>query len=582
MYKFLISTPLKESWKVYKNNIYLDYNTIFDKKKKNLDKRCEYLKPFATTLKERNKNEKFVNNLNKEILNDLTLKLNEYHGLNLSNRCWNIILGHCIKRIIKIIFYRYKCLENVLKSNKNLITTASHIDEYYLNPKDSYTLEYCTHDDEWNFNLISNILRISFNNKIKLLHHKTKNNFIKIRTNKKKKKWLNTFILNIIEKLANVFNKKNSYFIYNSYMSKFYEAKLNFFLGQIPTFKTIIDYKSLNHRFDKKKREILNLKRNNVSEVESVVRMLIPKIIPSCYLENFNILKKQVKELSWPESPKAIITANSYDFDEIFKIWTAFKVSKGSKYFIFQHGSLHSNYILKEMGNEYNTCDKFFYWGKKFNNKKGISAFNFKLTGKKENFEKKNEILVICKGRGHNNETYDRSYEHKIIFDNLMKFTKLLPKRILDNTYFRVKDDTKYRRLEKNYIKSEKLNIASHRKDIFELTKKKSLVIYFYNSTGIYENLSLNIPTMFLWADSKNLKNKQNKDFLSFCKKNKIFHQSVEKLVDDLILKFDKIDKWWGNKELQKSRKLICRRYSILPNDDKIFELSKKIKRACI
>ena len=107
------------------------------------------------------------------------------------------------------------------------------------------------------------------------------------------------------------------------------------------------------------------------------------------------------------------------------------------------------------MGNEYNTCDKFFYWGKKFNNKKGISAFNFKLTGKKENFEKKNEILVICKGRGHNNETYDRSYEHKIIFDNLMKFTKLLPKRILDNTYFRVKDDTKYRRLEKNYIKSE-------------------------------------------------------------------------------------------------------------------------------
>tara|TARA_B110000196_G_C20835347_1_gene515696 strand:+ start:39 stop:197 length:159 start_codon:yes stop_codon:yes gene_type:complete len=40
------------------------------------------------------------------------------------------------------------------------------------------------------------------------------------------------------------------------------------------------------------------------------------------------------------------------------------------------------------------------------------------------------------------------------------------------------------------------------RKNIYELTRKSSLIIYLYNSTGVYENLSLNIPTMFCWASA--------------------------------------------------------------------------------
>ena len=68
----------------------------------------------------------------------------------------------------------------------------------------------------------------------------------------------------------------------------------------------------------------------------------------------------------------------------------------------------------------------------------------------------------------------------------------------------------------KNYLISKNLNIVDSKKSIFKLIQKSSLIIYLYNSTGVYENLSLNIPTMFCWADSKNNKDQQNNDFIKF------------------------------------------------------------------
>ena len=195
--EFLITTSLKSTWKPFQKNIFLNYDTIFEKKK--IDKRRTYVypKPFGISIKEKLAHTKYIHELSEEILKDLSYKLNEYHGLNLSARCWKIILGNCVRKIIKIIFYRYKCLENVTKLKKNVITTASNPDEYKLNTADSLNIAMCTQNDEWNYNLISNILRISFKNKIKLVHHKTENNFYKNKFLKNKYSW---------------FKKKNIYF----------------------------------------------------------------------------------------------------------------------------------------------------------------------------------------------------------------------------------------------------------------------------------------------------------------------------------------------------------------------------------
>ena len=50
------------------------------------------------------------------------------------------------------------------------------------------------------------------------------------------------------------------------------------------------------------------------------------------------MIKNHAHNSYWPQNPKLIITGLSYWFDDYYKIWTADKVSKKSKYIIMQHG----------------------------------------------------------------------------------------------------------------------------------------------------------------------------------------------------------------------------------------------------
>ena len=78
------------------------------------------------------KNNEYVEKLSEIIQNELSIELNKLHNVNFSNRYWKIITGNWLKRVIKIIFFRYKCIEKSLSLNPNLITTASSLHKYLL------------------------------------------------------------------------------------------------------------------------------------------------------------------------------------------------------------------------------------------------------------------------------------------------------------------------------------------------------------------------------------------------------------------------------------------------------------------
>ena len=86
------------------------------------------------------------------------------HSENNDLRFWKIIVGNWLNRAIKVIFYRYKCLERALDVDNNLVTTASKFGDYYFHTKESADIHDVSLDSEWNYNLISNIIRFSFFN----------------------------------------------------------------------------------------------------------------------------------------------------------------------------------------------------------------------------------------------------------------------------------------------------------------------------------------------------------------------------------------------------------------------------------
>ena len=109
------------------------------------------------------------------------------------------------------------------------------------------------------------------------------------------------------------------------------------------------------------------------------------------------------------------------------------------------------------------------------------------------------------------------------------------------------------------------------------MMQESELVVHMYNSTGVLECLSLNIPTMFFFPDSNNCRNPDDDEYISFCKDKEIFYETTELLAKSIIQKFNNFKSWWNDNELQNRRKIVCEQYSILPDKKSLVELSKNI-----
>ena len=193
MEKFLITSSYSESWKLKDENYFLNYlaRLGFDKNKYK-EKFFFSIEPYGNKLHLKKNNERYIIKLCSAIEKDLFKKLNLVHLENNNYKYWKIILGNWLIRTSKIIFYRYKCIEKAIENENNFLTTASNFDDYNFYTDQSVGIENVSLDSEWNYNLISNIIRYSFANKIKIIDFKSRNNCYKEKKVLSKKLYFNT------------------------------------------------------------------------------------------------------------------------------------------------------------------------------------------------------------------------------------------------------------------------------------------------------------------------------------------------------------------------------------------------------
>ena len=114
--------------------------------------------------------------------------------------------------------------------------------------------------------------------------------------------------------------------------------------------------------------------------------------------------------------------------------------------------------------------------------------------------------------------------------------------------------------------------------DVNTLIKNCKLSFFTYDSTGVLENLVLNIPTVFL----------NKKDFTedldeSFKKKydllytNKIMFLDEKKLINHINSNWQQIDKWWNNSENQLSILKFNENFNLKSSKKSISNLAKDL-----
>ena len=296
------------------------------------------------------------------------------------------------------------------------------------------------------------------------------------------------------------------------------------------------------------------------------MRQLFFELLPTCYLEGFEDLYNIVKKQPWPKSPKFIFTSNNFYLDEIFKLYAALNVEAGSKYYVGQHGGNYGTQRHKSPRTEELTSDKFITWGWTDGMPQHKPAFILKNAGKKKlNFNQLGNLLLIEHGYTKGDVTYDKKFLHIQYLKDQEKFVDYLdkkPREKLIVRLFNIHYQNKELHEESRWFDFDpNIKIDKGISKIDTLISKSRLVVHSYDSTGILETLSDNIPTLAFWSPEVSLVDSA-KPYYQMLIDAGIVHLSPKSVADKINEIWDDIGSWWKQSNVQDARLKFCNRYA--------------------
>lgn len=570
--RFLVTTADESTWIFSKPVLFLgEWCRLHERKHVWSEMDAEVAKPYYPNLVLCDDAMKMVEKSVKYLLHELTASLNSFHQTNHSERYWYIVLGHWLKRYVSVIYNRYHTLEQAFKLYAINETTFVNAPDYYLAVKCSNAFIWTTClNDEWNQVLYTKMISFWNISGIQLRQKEVKSNKTESSFKGQENNNLKTRFLSIIKsKVLPAFSRDTDAFISASYLPIHMELALQTLFFQSPQFWESPPLAKLN--LDTALRRHFKVEFEKFQGFERFVRQFLPEMIPICFLEGHKILEKQVNELPWPSKPKFIFTSNRFDVDEIFKIWLASKVEEGFIYFTGQHGNNYGTLKGIEDAPELIASDKFFTWGWTHGVKKHIPSFNFKLAGKKEKSKLAGNGLLFLQLRPPLRLTITDDYQRfETYFKEQIQFVGALPSAIKNELTIRIHPASIYfnwneeQRWKEYFVD---IQVDKSSQSIFKQTLKSKLVIHSYDSTGILETLSLNIPTLCFWQDGLTHLLPKAKPFYKLLQKAGILADNPVHAAELVTKYWLDMEGWWFSQVVQDARKAFCYEYSRMSDE---------------
>lgn len=583
--RLLITSVDESTWVLDRPILFLGEWCVLKKHSKILEQvDFEIAPPFKLKYGSYRDESDYLNNVREKLLIDITKELNRVHNVSYNNRYWNILLGNWLVRCVDVIYNRYYTLEKILsEQNINGAIVIDNYDKSKIVTHDSLQFIWSASiNDLWDYSICSRIVNYLAPSVEKIPRKPSKNIFdntiISAKRNFFFKKWIHNIKKLLVNNILPFFSKSDDAFIINSYLPWKQEFNFQISLGQMPQFWK--SPKPVCTNWNQDFRLKISLKEENFSGFEFFIRSILPELIPTCYVEGYKKIYSQVKSLPWPIKPKFIFTSNNFDTDEIFKFYTALKITQGVPYFVGQHGSNYGTLYGSQHSPEQTTSDKFLTWGWTNGISKNIPAFNFKIINYPRNRRLSIKgILLIELHPLHRIGHSDEYAKFKDYLTQQFEFVSGLEGTIFNELTIRLHSASKYFDFNEEQQWRDKFSsikiddgVASIQKLVFN----NRLIIHSYDSTGILETLALNRPTICFWHEVLDHLLDEAKPHYQSLINVGILHGSAIEAANFVTEKWAKLEEWWFSMEVQKARKYFCSHYSRIENSPILF-LKKQI-----
>lgn len=501
------------------------------------------------------KDYKYLKDLNKRLFLIFFQFLNSYHRTNLSKKYWEIVFLPWLVNFNVNILDRWKMINKVVKEKKFTHTYSLNINKYDLIPLDFLNFyRNNVEDDIWNHYIFSKILLFLEPKKVIKKKFSYKKDSIK---SYKKECFFNIY-------------KNQKTFIKNTYLGVKKSLILSVLNFSLPIANEPVI--QLNDKINKELRTKIKLKFKPKNTFERFLKSIILEQVPLVYLESFKSIRKNIKNICWPENPRIIFSSNILWNTKETMFYVAEKVeTKKSKIFLMQHGGTYGQFKFNlAEDHETKIADEYFSWGwrNKLNKKITPYGINSKIKLNTLSSSKKKYVSIIAKSfkKYSLNNQSDLNYVNQISY--LKNFEKIINKLNINfpkNTCI-VRDyiiKKKGWKLDKTIKKYQNITYEDGSKNFNWYLKNSKIFICLNNSTTYLQLLSSNYPTLIFFDDDKNIYNKAAYIMLQKLKKVKIFHNNLdtlEKHLNDIYYK--DIDTWWNSAKVQAAKNNFVKQYA--------------------
>ncbi len=572
--RHLVTSSNLSTWKYGEPVLFLGKWCLREQdKSKWEDLEMEVADPIGSDFQDRFLLQKEARRIEREVFPRIVSILNEFHEIDRDERYWSIILGHWLRDTVQLLLNRVVTLKRCLDKYQISTLTLNFQPDFVLTLKEYGDLWLMSNDNYWNDHLIAKILeRLEVQNiQIDYITNEIseKKEIEIFPTSSKSRIFRNPRRLadTTARSIASIFRRSREAFVINSYLPPEKELLLNVSLFQFPQRRVTPKYivtasinKTIRERLSKKIQPETDL------SLDGIITSFLFELIPVCYLEGYRDLVGATELAPWPRKPKFIFTSLNFKADELFKIWVAEKVNRGTPYFVGQHGMGYGNHKFYQSSIEETTSDKFLTWGWKRDLPQHTPAFIFKNSSNSKVHKRKRTGLLLIETTPHPRfEVWEQADEFEKYMEDQFRFVLGLDNQVKDELVVRLHPGYAINSGEGdlrwfNYDREIKLDLGHI--PIRKLWLTNRLIVHSYDSTGLLETLEADRPTIAFWQDGLDHLVEEAIPFYQKLISSGIVHLSPESAAAKINEVWEQVDEWWASYEVQNARKEFCKQYA--------------------
>jgi len=525
----------------------------------------------------------YLAELYENLLSELAVKLNTVHEVDHSVRYWRIIVGPWLGYFMQMVYDRWFMLREAIQKHEIIEVRCIQRTADLCIPKDMEELVSIMVDDTWNETIYSQLLEF-FKIPVEHVQQGKKTPIVPIRpsiVNSARK--LKRVLMRGINFVSGPLCRQNEHFFISSYLPIWQDFRLQLKLGQVPKKWSSVPIPTT--LVDPIARQWQWRENVNENDFSGIVRSMIPRHIPTAYLEGYKNVVGLTQKMSWPSQPKSIFTSNSHFSSDFFKVWAAAKVESGTPLVIGQHGGSYGMALWSfTEDHQIAISDQFLTWGwSDSSDKKVVPVGNIKNFHKRSAWDKSGNALLVGMTMPRTSYTIYSvpvaAGQWQSYFEDQCRFMRVLPLALRDQLLVRLySQDYGHGQKERWHNSFPNIRLEHGAASMDSLIKQCRLYISTYNATTYLESMSLNIPTLIFW----NPKHWELRDsaipYFEKLKSAGIFHETPESAAQQMISIWDDVAVWWESEVVQSVRYEFCDRYARLPK--KPISIMSRIFRA--